>query len=299
MAGASLTIEGGGVLGGSVTPGSGEDGGANGQAFGSGIFLQGNESITFAPIKGTTERVFYVIADQTGSGGAGANAGAGALTLDGAGTLDLIAANTYTGGTTIETGVLELGNAEAAGRGAIHFASTSGEVEYAAGAHLANRISGFRGSDKIDFAQVAFVAGDHAVDNSGKVSIETAAGKTVATFKVSGTYTSANFKVGKDASGHVLVTHAATTAVAASGPVIGSPADILGGYAPEFAEPSWARASNLSAFDSWSALASGAGTDPGGFGFLRDGYDDGERAALSVGVGWNGPIGGHGPGSGS
>ena len=165
----------------------------------------------------------------------------GRLTLDGAGTLDLIAANAYTGGTTIETGVLELGNAEAAGRGAIYFASTSGEVEYAAGAHLANRISGFRGSDKIDFSQVAFAAGDHAVDNSGKVSIATAAGKTVATFEVSGTYTSANFKVGKDASGHVLVTHAATTAVAASGPVIGSPADILGGYAPEFAEPSWRR----------------------------------------------------------
>ena len=120
---------------------------------------------------------------------------------------------------------------------------------------------------------------------------------TVATFKVSGTYTSSNFHVGKDASGHVLVTHAATTAAAASGAVIGSPADILGGYSPEFAEPPWTGESNLSAFDSWSALGSSAGTGPGGFGFRGDGYVDGERAGWSVAVGWNGPIGGHGPGS--
>lgn len=98
MAGASLTIEGGSLSGGSVTAGAGENGGANGRALGSGIFLQGTETITFAPATGTTERVFDVIADQTGSDGTGANAGAGDLTLDGAGALDLIAANTYTGG---------------------------------------------------------------------------------------------------------------------------------------------------------------------------------------------------------
>ena len=298
MAGASLTIEGGSLSGGSVTQGAGGDGGANGQAFGSAIFLQGTETITFAPFKGTTERVFDVIADQTGSGGSGANAGTGGLTLDGAGTLDLIAANAYTGGTTIEERILELANAAAAGSGRIHFASTSGEVEYAAGAHLANRISGFRGSDKIDFAQVAFVAGDHAVDNSGKVSIKTSAGVTVATFKVSGTYTSANFHVGKDASGHVLVTHAATATAAGSEAVIGSPADILGSYAPEFAEPAWTRESNLSAFNSWSALASSAGTDPGGFGFhyQNDANVGGSRDGWGVAVGWNGSTG-HGPGS--
>ena len=239
MAGASLTIEGGSLSGGSVMPGAGEDGGANGRAFGPGIFLQGNETITFAPAKGTTERVFDIIADQTGSGGTGASAGAGGLTLEGAGTLDLIAANsTYTGGTTIDKGVLELAKASAAGSGRIDFASTSGEVEYAAGAHLANRISGFRGSDKIDFARVAFAAGDHAVDNSGKVSIKTSAGVTVATFKVSGTYTSSDFHVGKDASGHVLVTHAATAADAGIAEVGGgSGADLLGRYDSQFSIP--------------------------------------------------------------
>jgi hypothetical protein len=49
---------------------------------------------------------------------------------------------------------------------------------------------------------------------------------------------------------------AAATAAASEG-VIASPLDILGGYAREFAEPSWTRAGDLNAFDSWSALASG------------------------------------------
>ncbi len=158
--------------------------------------------------------------------------------IDGPGTLDLTAANTFTGGIGIREGSLELANAAAAGSGKIHFASTSGEVEYAAGAHLANTISGFGGADEIDFAKVKYAEGDYAVDNSGKVSIETSADKTVATFKVSGTYTSANFGVGADTSGDVLVTYAATAANAAIDEVGGgSSADLLGRYGSAFAEP--------------------------------------------------------------
>jgi hypothetical protein len=65
-------------------------------------------------------------------------------------------------------------------------------------------------------------------------------------------------------------------------------------------DPPSTPSSNLSAFDSWSALASGAGTDPGGFGFHNenDGNGGGGRDALGVDVGWNGPVG-HGPGPGS
>jgi hypothetical protein len=74
-------------------------------------------------------------------------------------------------------------------------------------------------------------------------------------------------------------------------------ADILGGYATEFAEPSWTRAGDLNAFDSWSALASGAGTDAGGFGFHHenDRSVGGARGAWGVGAGGDGLIG-HGPG---
>ena len=299
MAGASLTIEGGNLAAGSVAGGLGANGGGNGQAFGDGLFLQGNETITLAPTAGTVETISGVVADETGSGGTGANAGAGSLTLNGLGILDLTAANTYTGGTTIDQGVLELGNASAAGSGGITFASTSGELEYAAGANLANTISGFGGADEIDFAKVKYAAGDHAVDNSGKVAIETSADKTAATFNVIGTYTSTNFDVGKDASGDVLVTYAATAANAAIDEIGGgSSADLLGRYGSAFAEPPSTPTGDALAFDAWTALGSSAGTYSGGFDFQHDGNVGGGRDALGVGVGWNGSTG-HGPGPGS
>src|SRR5437667_170865 len=63
--------------------------GGNGQAFGSGFFLQGNGTVTFAPGAGQTATVSDVIADQSGSGGNVANGTAGSwgLTKSGAGTI--------------------------------------------------------------------------------------------------------------------------------------------------------------------------------------------------------------------
>jgi len=301
MAGASLIIEGGNLAAGSVTGGLGANGGGNGDAFGGGLFLQGNESITLAPAAGTVETISGVVADQTGSGGKRANAGAGRLVLDGTGTLDLTAANAFTGGIGIREGTLELADAAAAGSGRIHFASTSGEVEYDAkvSVNLANTITGFGGSDEIDFAKVKYAAGDHAVDTAGKVAIEASGGATVATFKVSGAYTSANFGVGADASGDVLVTYAATAANAAIDEVgAGSFADLLGRYGSAFAEPPSTPTGDALAFDAWTALGSSAGSYSGGFDFHHDGNAGGARDIWGVGVGWNGSTG-HGPGPGS
>jgi autotransporter-associated beta strand protein len=282
-AGASLTIVGGALSSGSVVGGGARRGAVGGQAFGSGIFLQGDESMTLAPAIGTTERIYGVIADQTGSGGTGANAGAGSLILNGAGALDLIAANTFTGGVTIDRGVLELANTGAAGSGGIDFAATTGEVEDAASANLANTISGFKGSDKIDFSTVAFATGDHAVDKAGNVSIETSAGKTVATFDVSGTYTSANFRVSADPSGHLLV-----------GFVAASPADLLGRHDSQFPMPIQEMHSGVFGLDSLLSPLLSAETYAG---VLADRHDGnvGARAALGAGAGWNDPTG-HGPG---
>ena len=134
--------------------------------------------------------------------------------IAGAGTVDLAAANNpYTGGTTIDSGVLELANAVDAGSGGIAFTSSaSAEIRLDAGANLANTISGFRGSDEIDFSQVGYATGDHAVANAnGNVAIETTSGQTVATFNVTGPYQSANFKVAADASGHILVAYVNVT----------------------------------------------------------------------------------------
>jgi autotransporter-associated beta strand protein len=309
MAGASLTIVGGGLAAGSVAGGAGGasvayDGsvgpdGGNGEALGGGIFLQsdflqGVETITLAPASGTTETISGVIADQTG--GTRGNGGAGGLTLSGAGTLVLAAANTYTGGTTIDKGILELTNTAGAGGGGITFASTSGEIEYSAGADLSNAIAGFGGKDKIDFSTIAYAKGDHAVDSSGNVSIETRKGLTVAAFNVSGDYTSANFHIGADASGDVLVTYVATPAATASEAAISSPTDLLGGYGSQFAEPP-----QMPAFDSLTLLAPSAAADSGAAFSLNDGNGGifgGARDAVDVAVGWKSSTG-HGPGPSS
>ncbi|MBX9943113.1 MAG: autotransporter domain-containing protein, partial [Reyranella sp.] len=95
------------VTGSTVTAGSGADGGGAGSAFGSGIFLQGSSGmLTFTPGSSQSQTVANVIADQTGSGGSGGNAGSYALVKNGAGTLTLSAANTYTGATTVNAGTL-------------------------------------------------------------------------------------------------------------------------------------------------------------------------------------------------
>lgn len=111
--GGSLTLSGGLTINGNtVTAGAGGGGGSNsGSAFGSGIFLQGNGALTFKPGSGQTQTITDVIADQTGSGGTGANAGAWALRQTGPGMLTLSAANAYSGGTTISAGTLQLAGA--------------------------------------------------------------------------------------------------------------------------------------------------------------------------------------------
>jgi autotransporter-associated beta strand protein len=358
MAGASLAIIGGSLFGGAVIGGRGgqftsiQPAGGNGQAFGGGLFLQGNETVTLAPPAATGEVISGVIGDQTGSGGTGVNAGAGNLVLNGLGTLDLAAANTFTGGVKIDEGTLELSNSAAAGSGTITFApganatieldsgafapnpiagfatgdalrfigagsatlagpASGGEIDFFAnavdyvrlktGSKLGATISGFATGDAVDFENVLYASTDKPVYATGAVSIENSARHTVASFHVSGTHTSANFKLNNDGSGHILVSYAATPASAAAGEVGGGrSADLLGRYGSAFAEAPSTPTSEALAFDAWTALGSSAGTYSGGFGFHyeNDGNVGGGRDALGVSFGWNGPIG-HGPGPGS
>ncbi|MBR1194396.1 autotransporter domain-containing protein [Bradyrhizobium sp. AUGA SZCCT0160] len=126
--GGSLTIAGAfNVNGSSVAGGAGGAGGpglggvdngaagGGGSAFGTGIFLQGNGIINFLPGSGATQTISDGIADQTGSGGAGVNAGIWGLNKNGAGTLVLSGANTYSGATTVGGGSLRAGHAAAFG----------------------------------------------------------------------------------------------------------------------------------------------------------------------------------------
>lgn len=136
--GGGLTIEGNLALGGGSVAGgaggiSGPDAattvtGGAGSAYGSGIFLQGNNAaLVFAPGSSTTtQTVSDAIADQAGSGGTGGNAGSVKITKDGAGKLVLGGLNTYSGGTDINAGTVEIGSAANLGSGTVTFAGTPG-----------------------------------------------------------------------------------------------------------------------------------------------------------------------------
>jgi autotransporter-associated beta strand protein len=118
--GGSLTIDGGSLSGGTVLPGA--SGGASsqpGQAYGSGIFIQGNQPITFVPTVGETITISDTIADEPGSDQAATTTGPGSLIIDGAGTVQLSAHNTYTGGTTVEEGGLSIAAGNDLGSGAL------------------------------------------------------------------------------------------------------------------------------------------------------------------------------------
>jgi autotransporter passenger strand-loop-strand repeat protein len=170
--GGSLTIEGGTLSGGAVTKGDTGSEGTNGAAYGTGIFIQGNQTITFAPASGKTLTISDVIADMTGSNDPSHQTGAGSVVDSSAGTVVLSGSNTYTGGTTMSGGgTLELAASGAAGSGTIAFGGSGGtlQIDGAAllGTTFSNTIDKFAVGDVLDLRGLAFVAGATAQYNSG------------------------------------------------------------------------------------------------------------------------------------
>jgi outer membrane autotransporter protein len=115
----------------SVRGGTAGGAGTNGSGLGSGIFLQGNGTVNFAPGVGVVQILSSGIADQTGSGGTGANAGSWVLAKSGAGTLVLQEASTYSGGTTITGGLINFTAANNLGIGRI--ALNGGGLQWVSG----------------------------------------------------------------------------------------------------------------------------------------------------------------------
>jgi outer membrane autotransporter protein len=133
MEGATLTIAGTlTVNNNTVTGGTGGTGGAgtaqNGSAFGDGVFLQGSGTLTFNPDTGNTQTLANTITDQAGSGGTGS----WALTKNGAGTLTLSAANTYSGATNLSAGTLSLSGSGTLGNAAAALNLTGGTLDLGA-----------------------------------------------------------------------------------------------------------------------------------------------------------------------
>jgi hypothetical protein len=130
--GGTLLINGSSLTsGGTVTPG-GDIVGTNAHGYGNGIFIQGDNTLTFSPASGDAQILNDQIADQTGNGGTGGNAGVGSVTMNGAGTLVVSGANTYTGTTTISAGIFALVNITGSATG-------TGPVNVQTGAMLSGR----------------------------------------------------------------------------------------------------------------------------------------------------------------
>ena len=130
MEGATLTIAGTlTVNNNTVTGGNGGTGAAgtaeDGSAFGDGIFLQGSGTLTFNPDTGNTQTLANTITDQAGSGGTGS----WALTKNGAGTLTLSAANSYSGATNLSAGTLSLSGSGTLGNAAGALNLTGGTLD--------------------------------------------------------------------------------------------------------------------------------------------------------------------------
>ncbi len=151
--GGVLLIEGGNLAGGTATGGAGQNGGSAGSGYGGGIFLHADETITLAPAAGDTLAIAGGIADMTGSHDASGQTGAGGIIVNGAGTVTLSSASSFTGGTKIKDGTLLLGAPGAAGSGAIAFVPLADPVlEFSPADVPTNPIVGFGPGDflKID-----------------------------------------------------------------------------------------------------------------------------------------------------
>jgi hypothetical protein len=118
-------IEGGSLGSGTVAggaggaPGAAGGAGGAGDAFGNGLFIEGDQQVTLSPKAGETLTIAGVIADGTGSVPTAQFQGFGALEISGPGTVVLTGITTYAGNTTIGTG----GTLELQGEGSV-FRST-------------------------------------------------------------------------------------------------------------------------------------------------------------------------------
>ncbi len=163
QSGGSLTVAGGSVSGGSAVGGAGglpatgtPVPATSGSGFGSGIYLQSGETLAFDEVAGQSTTVSDVITDDAGSG---AYRGSGTVSVDGAGQVTLAANNSYSGGTFLDGGTLELASARAAGlRNIVFQAPATLQVDAAALANgsLPNVINGLDAGDAIDLRGLAY-----------------------------------------------------------------------------------------------------------------------------------------------
>ena len=172
--GASLTIEGNEST--SIMPGMVHGGAAGGseagggQSFGSGIYLQGTGGVLTLNSNGTTETIAAGITDDHGAATTADyvyppylyTEGSTGIVKTGLGTVILTASSTYTGGSTIDAGTLDIAAGASAGSGPITFGATTATLQIdsalANGGTFANTIADFTDAhDIIDLTALSDV----------------------------------------------------------------------------------------------------------------------------------------------
>ncbi len=113
--------------------------------------------------------------------------------------------NTYSGGTTIAGGTLELTGQIAVGTGAIDFQGGTLAIDNAAFSSnaFANEIFGFELGDTIELTGLGFTSGAHFAFQSGQVSVISGGTTDVLTF--GGSHAAADFKLGQAGSGSAII----------------------------------------------------------------------------------------------
>ena len=235
-AGGRLTIAGGNISG-TAAGGAGGGGGTAGSGLGDAIFLQTTTmqngsitlaapSLTLSPGAGRRVSINGSIADDAGIllTGGGVSPGAN-ITVTGAGSVALLAASSYAGGTTINGGTLELVTALAAGTGTIGFTPLSATLLIDGTAMPANTIGKFGLGNTIDLAGIVATASTALMNSSGLLAIPTAGGTIGLQFDQNTGLANGNFNLAPDGHGGTAITTdkaAVQTVVTVTGALGGS-----------------------------------------------------------------------------
>ncbi len=135
---------------------------------------------------------------------AGTIAGSGRLFVAGTGALTLSAANTFSGGTTIAGGTLDLAAHNAAGTGAIHFQGGTLAIDdtVLSSNAFANEIFGFELGDTIDLTGLGFTSGAHVAFKAGRLDVTS--GGTTDLLTLGGSHAAADFRLAPAGSGTAI-----------------------------------------------------------------------------------------------
>ena len=148
----------------------------------------------------------------------------GSLVVDGLGDAELTGANTFSGGTTLDSGILELGANNSAGSGAITFGSASAMLRLdqtlsSGTTAFANTLTDLVVGDQIDLAGLQFESGTTTTTFSGS-TLTVTNGTATESFTLSNPAT-VNFSVAADNTGGVLLTAETAVAPTITGAVAG------------------------------------------------------------------------------